>query len=448
MERLESERNLIVIVVEGLSTNLISGYGSNIARTPTIDQIGARGLMLDQCFVDSPALGDQLRSLWTGRHALQSTLSNTGETLPTTLWDLLSESGQAGCLITDSEFVAQSADGFGCNESILVEASRNEKPVETVFDSGVTSVFAAAAEELIDASRKGLIWLHSRGLRLPWDAPLPLRDQFADPEDPEPPREVGPPSFEITDQTDPDLVTGWGQVAAAQVAVVDEAISAIQAVIESRDDADSWSWCILSLGGVPLGEEKLFGWRNDASDVDNTLQPQLTENQLAVAAILASADASGIGARRSELFQLPDLFHTALNLLQGEHGNVAAASDSDTTGLALKNSDASVWGSTCLERRFSSSPQDWAAAHQLAAMQDADGQVWIRSPAWSARLCNEQAELYVKPDDRWEVSDVASRRPDILRMLKQAWVNFELAAMSGNRNSLQTLDEELTQLIR
>ena len=55
----------------------------------------------------------------------------------------------------------------------------------------------------------------------PWDAPLALRQQFADEDDPEPPEFVEPPDRVLPDDFDPDELLGITHAYAGQVALVD-----------------------------------------------------------------------------------------------------------------------------------------------------------------------------------------------------------------------------------
>jgi hypothetical protein len=48
------------------------------------------------------------------------------------------------------------------------------------------------------------------------------------------------------------------------------------------------------------------------------------------------------------------------------------------------------------------------------------------------------AELYVKPDDRWEFNEVANRAPEAAAELRAAYAQFEQAASNG---SLAELDQ-------
>src|SRR5690606_9477229 len=104
----------VVLVIEGLGTGLIGTYGSSTASTPALDRMAAHGLVLDQCFVDSQSLSRQMRSLWTGSHALQTA------PLPWNLWhsyaarwdnsaDSAASQVSSGRLLTDSREVAELA---------------------------------------------------------------------------------------------------------------------------------------------------------------------------------------------------------------------------------------------------------------------------------------------------------------------------------------------------
>ena len=249
-------RNGVVLVVEGMSTGLVGAYGSNTAMTPALDRLAAHGLVLDQCFVDSLDLRKQLHSMWTGRHAAQEPSSQWS------MWQQLVSSGYEVCLITDCAVTAEVAEQLGCPRVTFVEVDESTQPAEDWTECGLMRVFVAAVEELSEPESNRVVWIHSRGLRLAWDAPIELRERFIDPDDPEPPSEACVPNFWITHETDPDEIIGWGQVAAAQVAVVDQAIDILMSTIESRADANDWSWMVVSPGGVPLGEHDRVGWGN------------------------------------------------------------------------------------------------------------------------------------------------------------------------------------------
>lgn len=414
--------NVVVLTIEGLSKNLIGAFGSTIGRTPTLDRFAAWGLTLDQCFCDGPDLESNLHSLWTGKHALQHD-RNTEETL----WHLLAASEIPACLITDSHEVAEEATAMGCESPMLLGREPVQAPATTTDDCAAMRLFAAAAEELANTERQGLVWIHSSGLTLPWDAPLDLRLAFTDPDDPEPPQEIGPPAFEITDSTDPDKLTGWLQVAAAQVAMLDEGLEGLRQVIDSRSDADTWNWCILSPGGIHLGEAGYFGIPDAGTSLP--LSARCTDNTVGVPALICQTVSECVGQRRSELYQLPD---------------VQAA----IAGLLGLDAQTPSWGRSFLESGFSQRTSDWPVEHQLAGMQLGPDTYWLRSPAWSALIEQDNCQLFVMPEDRWQVSNIAAIRQDICDLMRSSCQDFRTACESADRSSLPELPAELTNLIR
>ncbi len=414
----------MVIVIEGLGTGLVGAYGSSTAVTPALDGLAAGGVLLDQCFVDSQDLELQLNSLWTARHAMQEGKRDWN------LWRMASDNSSDSWeprLLTDCERVAAVADAYGCPTVTLVEPTHSDQPAHESSQCAVMELFAAAAQELA-LGEPGLVWIHSRGLRLPWDAPLDLRAQFADPGDPPPPTQTLPPAFDVGPETDPDWIVGWGQVAAAQSAVIDEAISALLQSVEVRDDAAAWSWLLTSLGGVPLGEHGRLGWG----------RPQLHGEELHTATIVSPAERLPIGLRRPELFQLPDVAACLAALL----------------GWDLP---AGAWGRNPLLNAAAESPQRWPNELSLAMIAGQDKN-WIRSPAWSALLQKRSAELqpeqllpellYVKPEDRWEVSPIADRRREVLARHRELVELFSHAIRSNDRGLLPVLEDELINLLR
>ena len=410
-------RSGVVIVVEGVNTGLVGAYGTNTAVTPAIDRLAAHGLVLDQCFVDSLNPRKQLISLWTGRHAAQQHAEPAW-----TMWRQLTTNGYEASLITDCPVAAKVAEELGCPRVILVEVDSPEEPAEDWTECALTRVFIAAVEELSESESHRFVWVHSRGLRHVWDAPLDLRERFIDPEDPAPPSEACVPAITITDDTDPDEIIGWAQVAAAQVAVVDQGIDILMSTIESRADAADWAWMVVSPGGVPLGEHGRVGWSI----------PQTHGEEVNCLAIIQARADQPIGSRRAELCQLPDLVITFLDAIEME----------------LPKHE-SVWGRSMLRLGPFSAPSQWPAEFQSACIFDDIEQPWIRTPAWSVNGPTDKLpQLFVKPDDRWEVSDVSTRRLDIVEQLQQVAAEFHKCLSRGNREQLPILEDELCNLIR
>ena len=412
-------RSGIVVVVEGVNTGLVGAYGTNTAITPALDRLAAHGLVLDQCYVDSLHLRQQLHSLWTGRHAAQEPCSKW------TMWQQLVASGYEACLITDCSVTAKVAEQLGCPRVTLVEVDEPLEPALDWTECALMQVFVAAVEELSEPESNRVVWIHSRGLRLAWDAPIELRERFTDPEDPDPPSSACVPKILVTDETDPDEVIGWGQVAAAQVAVVDQAIDILISTVEERADANEWSWMVVSPGGVPLGEHGRVGWGN----------PDLHGEEISCLAIIrAAVNDTGLrapGSRRAELCQLPDVLMSFLDSLE----------------IDLAGADWQ-WGQSMLRLGPFSAPIGWPSQLQSAYIVH-QAEHWVRTPAWSLTIRDDKPpQLFVKPDDRWEVSDVSSRRSDIVERLRDIASEFQECLNTGQRSQLPKLEDELCNLLR
>ncbi|MGN6134281.1 MAG: hypothetical protein ACTHOU_07240 [Aureliella sp.] len=405
----------LAIIVEGLGAAMLGPYGSSTSTTPAINRLAAQSLVLDQCFVDSFDLRLQLRSLWTAAHGSSLAPSTWN------LWQALTERGIPAQLITDSSQAAEVAQTYGCPQITLVDVPAAGEAAESAEDCSLMHVFAVAMQQLANPETEGLVWIHARGLRHPWDAPLALRQAMTDPEDPAPPSSVELPDVMVDDETDPDLIVGWGQVAAAQVAVLDEAIDALEQVIAARDDAHQWAWLLASTGGTPLGEHGRIGRSRCEGYAE----------EIAVPAIVRPGEPLAVGVRRAELCQLPDLPLTLLVAM----------------GWAEQELP-SLWGRNLWQSGPPRMSTQWPVEATLAWLGHGE-HTWIRTPAWSLLQTGDQpARLYVKPDDRWEVSDIAARRDDIVEQLTALLPALRSAADRSKRGALPQLDTALTSLQR
>lgn len=418
-------RNVIVISIEGIATSLVGAYGSSLAETPALDSLAAGGIVLDQCFLDSRVSEEMLTSLWSGEHALTRQLRQSTSKPQANeanadaaqsmlnIWRVLQGTASGvGMLVTDCPRVAKLAEQFGCERIYLVEQLPANRPASDVMQCAVMGLFSAAAEAIQELDEEDclhrLCWIHSRGLRLPWDTPIELRNNFKDSEDPDPPAGVGPPHLQLTADTDPDEVLGWSQVAAAQTAVLDQAMALLQTIVN-----EGWSWCFIGIDGCPLGEHNWVGWQQDT----------LHDEQLQCVAIVRPWPQPLIGWRVAEVCQLPDL----------------AATVAELCGLTLADS----WGIAQLGEPQDASPLSWNSWHQVAVLIEAE-KVWIRTPAWSCTMESEHSQhLYVKPDDRWEVSEVSNRCHEVVNELRTLANAFSAIANHNCRNQLPKLADIL-----
>ena len=86
--------------------------------------------------------------------------------------------------------------------------------------------------------------------------------------------------------------------------------------------------------------------------------------------------------------------------------------------------------------------QDIAALRDRLCIAGLGDQRAIRTPAWYFRAAGE-GELYVKPDDRWEVNNVSNRCLEVVECLQQALLQCEQAIRSGTVADLPPLSDVL-----
>lgn len=68
----------------------------------------------------------------------------------------------------------------------------------------------------------------------------------------------------------------------------------------------------------------------------------------------------------------------------------------------------------------------------------------IRTPAWFLRQSDTEApELFAKPDDHWEVNEVAARGGEVVEELIAARQAYESLAAAGRLAELPPLQESL-----
>jgi arylsulfatase A-like enzyme len=88
-------------------------------------------------------------------------------------------------------------------------------------------------------------------------------------------------------------------------------------------------------------------------------------------------------------------------------------------------------------------------AQELAAAASPNERLLrTRAWLWKQREGESASQLFTKPDDRWEVNEVANRCPKIVDRMELAFDAFRAAAMNNRRSELPQVDEELYDIFR
>ncbi|HZN32470.1 MAG TPA: sulfatase-like hydrolase/transferase [Pirellulaceae bacterium] len=392
-------RHVVVVVIDRLGAGWLGPYGNTWLETPHFNRLAASALLCETAIADSPELLAAYRSYWTGRHAFAPD-GPDAESLP----KLASAEGHKTILVTDDGRIAahpQSAD-FG--EIRRVSAEPRAAAATSIDGTGLFQLTTAALEALAESAERSLVWIHSRGMDGPWDAPLELRNQFADEDDPEPPQLVQPPALVLPENYDPDALLGLTQAYAGQVALADECLGLLLEVLGERRP-DETLLIVTSPRGYPLGEHRRVG------DADPALYAEL----LQVPLLVRFPATVGALVRAQTIVQPQSVYATIV----GAKGSGDLASL--VAGESLPGGEAAV--------------------------SVAEGQRSIRTPAWflreSQRERETERELYAKPDDRWEANEVASRCGETADLLAARMDEFQSAARAGSLAGLPPLTQVL-----
>jgi len=379
---------LLVVTVDRLPAWMLAAYGATWVSTPALDSLAARGIVFDRMIATSPApdhtlhdLGDQL-------------FAATG--------------GWPAAVVTDDPVVAAglvAATAGGPEASVrLVEAAAKTEVEEDDAETNIARLVDAAIDVIVTGSHR-LVWCHIGSLAVAWDAPERYRDRYIDPEDPPPPSGARVPGFAVDADTDPDRVVGMRQVFAGQITLLDSQLARLFAATRQGTGSEG-GWAVLFVGvrGLPLG---LHGW-------------------------------AGVGGRElpyGELIHLPAVFVDAAGRMAAQrYGGLVVPADlgctlrdwmDDATGSQARTAAvdaASLWLGRSLAGLF----ENWSVTGRDRVVVAGPNGAAIVTPAWHCLLASEPTEpdnqpernhavrLFAKPDDFFELADVANRCSDVV----------------------------------
>lgn len=108
-------KNVIFIVGDDHSAEVIGAYGNRQVRTPNLDKMAARGVIFDKAYVSSPVCAPSRQSLITGRYPHATGVSLLTSSFPenqVTIADYLTPKGYKTALIGKNHFNNQLNHGF------------------------------------------------------------------------------------------------------------------------------------------------------------------------------------------------------------------------------------------------------------------------------------------------------------------------------------------------
>jgi hypothetical protein len=386
-------RNAVVLVIDRIGANMLGAYGNTWIETDNFNRLAARSLLFEQVISSSPKLDNAYQELW-GPTEVQPDLLTT-----------IGRSGASSVLLTDEPAIEHLQLAAGFDRVIPIQHPARQQLATKVEQTELASFFAQMTQWLTTMEPETLGWFHSRGLSGAWDAPFKFRQRLADADDPDPPRFCQPPAtMFVAERDDPDELLGYQQACAAQILLMDDFLGAILELMDSDPIWRSTLFCLMSTRGYPLGEHQLVGAPEAFGQTVGSGDPDLTST-------------ASEAQLYDESIHVPMLVCLPNRPEFMESQAVRNASLIQPRWISGFLSDWFSGATDSIDSRWRSISYSLPEPRQEAVCMLHDHVQSIQTRAWKLVRRRDRMELYVKPDDRWEVNDVSSRCPKIVSQL-------------------------------
>jgi hypothetical protein len=399
--------NTICLVFDRLQAGCLGPYGNTWVQTPAFNRLACESFTFDQMSIDTPELERLYRSYWHGWHAL---CPHEPPAERRSLIAALRESGVTTALLSDERRVTEHPLAVDFDEFIELDPPWQSQTAEEIEQAHLAKCFVELIDWLPTAREPFFLWGHLAGLGTAWDAPLNFRESYREEGDPEVPSAADVPDRMLPESYDPDELLGIAQAYAGQLSLLDGCLDALLEELESSEAGKDTLLIVTSARGFPLGEHRRVG------PCDEALHGEL----LHVPLMIRFPDRTAAAQRTQALAEPADLWATLWQYLK--------------LGELPRSPTALSW--------LPIIKQEAGPRHDRLCMAGAKNERAIRTPAWFLRAVGD-GELYAKPDDRWEVNNVANRCLDIVENLHEARVLYEQTLHSGQIADLPPLDDVL-----
>ncbi len=353
---------LLVVAIDRLPAWILPPYGATWVAMPTLTALAGRGLVFERFLA-------------------------TTDDAQATFGDLVGGLAAAHVVTDDPRLMAASRpDATPAPADVhVVEALPRAAAEAEPETTSLARLFAAAADAVARGRQR--IVVHAAALGIAWDAPEDFVAAYQDSDDPPPPPGAAVPDFVATADTDPDLLVGIRHVFAAQLTLLDRCLAAL---LDAAGDGPL-TVLVVGLRGIGLGLHGRVG--------GGEMPPYGELSHLP--AILVDAEGRMAAQRFGGLVTPADLAATVRELVEG---------------AAPVDGPREPWQGVSLAKLF----DDWSPAGRDRVVTTTRGGTAIVTRGWRAIApAAPTAEttpprgirLYAKPDDFFELCDVADRCP-------------------------------------
>jgi arylsulfatase A-like enzyme len=405
---------VLVLIARGLQAGLLGCYGNRWIDTPALDTLAANGVVFDQHFADC---ADTKGAHQAWRSGLYYLPGGQGPGPSPDVIEVLRERGIHTCLIAEGNNLVPAAFAQGWDDIEQVEPGE-PSDLEPTLDS-----VQGALDRLADRDN-WLLWVEVNTPLPPWNVPEEYQapyfeEEAAEEEDPETDEAeedqaasdsddllspLTDPSPGPIDATDDSLFLRLQGSCAAAVSYLDAAVGQLLGFLANSDDGEDVVILFTTDVGQALGEHGAVG----------PVRPWLHEELVHLPLILVLPEGADAGSRIGALTQAVDLAPTLAALFGAKfpqaHGhNLLPLVAEDQTEVR---------------------PYAVAGIEMEGALEYA-----LRTPEWAFLLpapgqpegSPRPVQLYVKPDDRWEVNNVVQHHLELTEQLEKTLRAFVAA---------------------
>ncbi|MFL5240906.1 MAG: sulfatase [Gemmataceae bacterium] len=389
----------LVITAPGIRPDYLGCYGSDWVDTPNFDQLAVAGIVFDNHHAvqpDSEGAWQAWRSAVCNFPALHADSGASPLSLPPDVVTQLNANGVPTHLIAHAAQLSSQDLGQGW---------KTFRPCDST-----DSLLKAIHKGILQLAKKenGLLWADIPVLLPPWQIPddfiagyfgEPVDDDGDEGQQDDEDAQLVPlidPQPGVFDSLDDQLLLRLQHTYVAALTYLDAILGQILEWLADVDPDDKWLLIVTSQHGLSLGEHGLI----------DPARPWLHEERIHVPLILRLPGSAQAGRR---VFALTQSVDVPSILLEGF--NLPASGMQGHSLLALAN------GRQEPIRRYSCSRWQLGAEAELA----------IRTPNWklilplgeSSKPPFRERQLYVKPDDRWEVNNVVQHHFELADELEK-----------------------------
>lgn len=373
----------IVVSFDHLHLGYLGCYGNDWIETPHFDRLAVEAVVFDLHFgenFDPHAAGS---AWWTGRY--QFPLAPHEQRCQPMLPDALRAAGVTTRLLIESGGETGTAVAPDFDEVLTLrgeegmDVPEHEMPFARLVSRAVSLLQTPPADD----ARPSLLWLKSRGVPNPWIPPREFTDLYFD--------EFG--LTEAPDDADTDLQFARA-LYASYVTCLDRWLGKLLAACRQHPWADHTLLIVTAAAGERLGERGLPGERT----------PVLHEELVHAPLLVRVPGSDQAASRRHALVQTVDLAPTLLDWFGISVSSFAA--DGKSLLPLIRNECESVREAALL-----------GIGDRQIALRTPDFLYVVNRDAGGDASSAGQAQLFEKPDDRWEMADTIRQQPETAEQL-------------------------------